>query len=205
MVQIWEKSLLNNRQDKMEKKTSFKECFTIDLSKWRPEFRTKNYIQHFFFDSGYFAVLCYRLDHYFLFKKFKPIHKGIPFLPSLFSRLSIALSGCEINYNAEIDEGLLINHSPGIVIGAKVKIGKKVKIFSGVTIGAKNLKPYELNANNRYPVIENNVVIFTGAKILGPITIGNGAIIGANSVVIDSVPENATVAGIPAKIISRGE
>lgn len=188
----------------MEKGTSFKECFTIDLNEWHTDLGKKDYIHHFFFDSGYFAVLCYRLARYFMWKKFPPFEKGIPFLPSLLVRFGISKSGCEINSNAEIGKGLIVDHSPGIVVGAGVKIGRKVKIFSGVTIGGKNLKKFESSKAVRYPVIGSEVVIFTGAKILGAVIIGDRAVIGANAVVLDSVPEGATAAGVPAKIISQG-
>lgn len=188
----------------MKKEMSLKECFFIDLSQWYPNLRKKDYIRHYFFDSGYFTVVCYRLARYFMLTKIPPFSKGIPFLPSLLDRFGISKSGCEINCNAEIGEGLIIDHSPGIVVGAGVKIGRRVKIFSGVTIGGRNLKKYESSVEVRYPVIGSEVVIFTGAKILGAVTIGDGEVIGANAVVLDSVPEGATVAGVPAKIISQG-
>ena len=188
----------------MEKHTSFIDCFTIDLSKWRDDLKTRDYIRNYFFNSGYYAVLCYRLARYFMFKKFPPFGKGIPFLASLLIRHGISRSGCEINCGAEIDEGLIVDHSPGIVIGTGVRIGRKVNVFSGVTIGGKNLKRYEPDKDERYPVIGNEVVIFTGAKVLGGVQIGDRAIIGANAVVLESVPEGAIAAGIPAKVISRG-
>ena len=188
----------------LDEMTSFRECFIIDFREWYPDFRVRDYIRHFFFDSGYFAVVCYRLARYFQHRKYTPLKKGIPFLPSFFFRLAIAKSGCEISYNADIGKGLIVDHSVGIVIGGGVKMGKMVKVFSGVTIGGRNLEKYESTAEKRYPSIGDNVVIFSGAKILGPVTIGDGATIGANSVVIDSVPADATAAGIPAKVITAG-
>jgi serine O-acetyltransferase len=164
----------------------------------------KDYIRHFFFDSGYYAVVCYRLARYFMVKKFPPFGKRIPFLPSLIARHAISRCGCEINCAAEIGEGLIIDHSPGIVIGAKVRMGRKVKVFSCVTIGGKNLIRYELDMDERYPLIGDDVVIFTGAKVLGPVRIGDGSVIGANAVVLESVPEGATAVGVPARVVSRG-
>jgi len=184
--------------------TSLKECFTIDLGQWHENLKTRDYIRHLLFDSGYYAVVCYRLARYFMTRKFPPFGKGIPFLSSFFLRCGISRTGCDINCSAEIGEGLHIGHSPRVVIGARVKIGRKAKIFSCVTIGGRNLEKYETEMATRYPVIGDDVTIFTGAKILGPVTLGDRCVIGANAVVIDSVPEGATAVGVPARIVSTG-
>lgn len=84
-------------------------------------------------------------------------------------------------------------------------MGKMVKVFSGVTVGGRKLKRFESSDSSRYPIIGDNVVIFAGAKVLGGIRIGDRVTVGANSVVIDSVQPGATVAGIPARVISRGD
>lgn len=100
----------------MKRETSFKGCFTVDLKAWYPDLRFRDCIRNLMFNSGYFAVICYRLARYFSFKKFSPLNKGLPFLPAILFRLAISRSGCEINYNADIDKGLIIDHSVGIVI-----------------------------------------------------------------------------------------
>lgn len=188
----------------MKELTSFKECFTIDLSQWYPRLRTRDYARHFFFDAGYFAVVCYRLARYFMYKKVFPFGKGIPFLPSYFMRLGISRSGCEINFNAEIEEGFMLGHSVGVVIGGGVKIGRKTCVFSCVTIGGRNIRELEKSKDSRYPVIGDEVIVFTGAKILGDVRVGNGATVAANAVVIHAVPDGATAAGVPARVISIG-
>jgi serine O-acetyltransferase len=111
-----------------------------------------------------------------------------------YSLLGRFLSGMDIYYSASIGSALKINHGLGTVIGARAVIGNNALIHQGVTIGGKN---------DGRPIIKNNVTIYAGAIILGPITIGDNAIIGANSVCMIDVPDNATVAGIPAKVISK--
>ena len=112
--------------------------------------------------------------------------------------------GVEINTKNEIGYGLFIAHPHDIVIGVGVKIGNNVTIYNGVTLGAKKLMAEDSNQeiNLRYPIIGNNVTIFTGAKIIGPVKIGDNCTIGANSVVMDSFPSNSMIAGIPARLIS---
>src|SRR5690242_6756085 len=100
----------------------------------------------------------------------------------------------EIYYSAEIGKGLKVNHGLGTVIGARTKIGENVLLHHGVTFGDKN---------GKRPCVKDNVTIYAGAKILGDITIGNNAIIGANSVCFSNVPDNATAAGVPARIIKK--
>jgi serine O-acetyltransferase len=108
--------------------------------------------------------------------------------------------GCYIGSKTFINYGLKLPHPTGIVIGETVKIGKNCTIFQQVTIGGAKIGDAK---ENMYPEIGDNVVIFSGAKLLGNISIGNNVIIGANSVVIKSVPDNCTIAGIPAKIIKN--
>ena len=102
-----------------------------------------------------------------------------------------------ISNKATIKDVINFPHPVGIVIGEGVKIGKNVTIYQNVTIGRKDIDIA------KYPSIGDNVVIYSGAKILGNIVIGNNSVIGANSVVLNDVPENSVVAGIPAKIINK--
>jgi serine O-acetyltransferase len=117
---------------------------------------------------------------------------GVPLLPRTISMLSRAATGIEIHPRAEIGEGLFIDHGSGVVIGETAKIGNDVTLYQGVTLGGTGFA-----TGKRHPTVEDNVTIGSGAKLLGPITIGHGAKIGANSVVIHDVPCNSTVVGNP--------
>ena len=116
----------------------------------------------------------------------------------IFTWLNFFIFGIEVTTRCKIGDGLLVAHPAGIVIGA-TSIGRNVTIFSGVTMGAKEADlGFEISLR---PQIGNNVVIGSGAKIIGGVKIGDFAIIGANAVVVADVPPQATVVGIPAKII----
>lgn len=124
--------------------------------------------------------------------------KNLPFLPTLIRYLIYRLSGCVISPNVKIKPGVVkFAHPVGVVIGDGVCIGSNVVIFQGVTIGAKG------SSNRRikeYPKIEDDVIIYAGAKIIGGVTIGKGSIIGANAVVISDVPSYSLAVGVPAEI-----
>jgi serine O-acetyltransferase len=121
---------------------------------------------------------------------------GIPLLPNLLTYLNLVLFGLEITPRCEIGPGIFFAHTSGIVIGA-TRIGSNVTIFGGVSLGATHL---DMKFDSRLrPEVGNDVVLGTGCKILGPIRIGDNATVGANAVVLESVPENATVVGIPAR------
>jgi serine O-acetyltransferase len=125
-------------------------------------------------------------------------NKKLYFAARLISQIGRLLTGIEIHPGAKIGKGLFIDHGMGVVIGETSEIGENVVIYHGVTLGGTgNVK------GKRHPTIGNNVLIGTGAKILGPITIGEGAKIGANSVVLEDVPMNATAVGVPAHIIMK--
>jgi serine O-acetyltransferase len=116
----------------------------------------------------------------------------VPVLPRLISLLVRALTGIEIHPAAMIGDGLFIDHGTGVVIGETAEIGKNVTLYQGVTLGGTGFA-----TGKRHPTVQDNVTIGSGAKLLGPITIGHGAKIGANSVVITDVPPNSTVVGNP--------
>jgi serine O-acetyltransferase len=122
----------------------------------------------------------------------------VPILPRMISQFSRFLTGIEIHPGAQIGERLIIDHGMGVVIGETAIVGNDVIIYHGVTLGGTNLDPVK-----RHPTIQDSVVIGAGAKVLGNITIGRGARIGANSVVVDPVASGTTVAGIPARVINR--
>ncbi len=134
---------------------------------------------------GIHALLAHRLAHALQLA-------GVPLLPRVIAMLTRALTGIEIHPSAEIAAGLFIDHGAGVVIGETVEIGNNVTLYQGVTLGGTGFA-----TGKRHPTVEDNVTIGSGAKLLGPITIGHGAKIGANSVVITDVPPNSTVVGNP--------
>ena len=117
---------------------------------------------------------------------------GVPFLPRSLSMLARSMTGIEIHPSARIGDGLFIDHGAGVVIGETAEIGDNVTLYQGVTLGGTGFA-----TGKRHPTVQDNVTIGSGAKLLGPITIGHGAKIGANSVVITDVPPNSTVVGNP--------
>jgi serine O-acetyltransferase len=122
---------------------------------------------------------------------------GIPVLPNILDHLNTFLFHCYIPHSVEAGEGLELAYwGLGIVIHPKTKIGNNVFIGQQVTIGGRS-------GNPNLPRIGDNVLIATGAKVLGDIEIGSGSIIGANAVVINSVPPRSIVAGVPARVIRQ--
>ncbi|MFI5010481.1 MAG: serine O-acetyltransferase [Solirubrobacterales bacterium] len=134
---------------------------------------------------GIHALLSHRVAH--------ALHEsGVPLLPRSLSMATRALTGIEIHPAAKIGRGLFIDHGSGVVIGETATIGEDVTLYQGVTLGGTGFA-----TGKRHPTVQDNVTIGSGAKLLGPITIGHGAKIGANSVVITDVPPNTTVVGNP--------
>jgi len=111
--------------------------------------------------------------------------------------------GVEINCREDVGAGLRIAHAHDIVIGAGARIGRNVTLYNGVTLGARRYEDAEEGAydSSRYPIIEDGVTVFSGAKVLGPVTIGKNCIVGANSVVLESFPEDSVLAGVPARLV----
>jgi serine O-acetyltransferase len=134
---------------------------------------------------GIHALLAYRVAH--------GLHGGgVRLLPRTISMITRAVTGIEIHPAARIGEGLFIDHGAGVVIGETADIGNNVTLYQGVTLGGTGFA-----TGKRHPTVQDNVTIGSGAKLLGPITIGHGAKIGANSVVITDVPSHSTVVGNP--------
>ncbi|MEM3374171.1 MAG: serine O-acetyltransferase EpsC [Candidatus Woesearchaeota archaeon] len=127
-----------------------------------------------------------------------PLYKlNVPFLPRLISQFMRFLTGIEIHPGAKIGKGFFIDHGMGVVIGETVEIGNNCVLFHNVTLGGTGK-----HLGKRHPTIGNNVLIGTGAILLGPITIGDNVKIGANTFIIEhDVPSNSTVVGIPGKIV----
>lgn len=139
--------------------------------------------------AGFHALLLYRMAHWLSIKK-------IPFFPRALSQFARFLTGIEIHPGASIGSGLFIDHGMGVVVGETTEIGDNVTLFQGVTLGGTGKQ-----RGKRHPTIGNHVVVGAGAKVLGPITIGDYVKIGANSVVLQDVPNHSTVVGIPGRIV----
>jgi serine O-acetyltransferase len=134
---------------------------------------------------GVHALLAHRVAHALY-------GAGVPVLPRLIAAAARSLTGIEIHPAAEIGDGFFIDHGMGVVIGETAEIGDDVTLYQGVTLGGTGFA-----TGKRHPTVQDNVTIGSGAKMLGPITVGHGAKIGANSVVIHDVPPNSTVVGNP--------
>jgi len=150
-----------------------------------------NYLEVLLTYSGLHAVMMYRIAH--VIRKIK-----IPFLPRLISQITKFITGIEIHPGAKIGKGLFIDHGMGVIIGETTVIGDNVTLFQGVTLGGTGKE-----RGKRHPNIGNNVVVGTGAKVLGNITIGDNSYVGANAVVIKDVPANSTVVGVPGRITKQ--
>jgi len=146
-------------------------------------------IEVIFTYAGFHALLAYRMSHWL------SIHH-IPFLPRVISQIARILTGIEIHPSATIGKGFFIDHGMGVVVGETAEIGEYVTLFQGVTLGGTGKE-----RGKRHPTLGNHVVVGAGAKILGGIRIGDNVKVGANSVVLKSVPANSTVIGVPARVI----
>jgi len=140
---------------------------------------------------GVHALLIHRLSHWIWRKRFF-------WLARFIAHISRWMTGIEIHPGATIGRRVFIDHGMGVVIGETAVIGDDCTLYHGVTLGGTSW-----NKGKRHPTLEQGVVIGAGAKVLGPITIGKGAKIGSNAVVVKDVPENATAVGIPARILEQ--
>ena len=146
-------------------------------------------LEIFLLYPGVHAIIYHRIAHWFYRHKLK-------FIARLVSQWSRCWTGVEIHPGAKIGRRLVIDHGMGIVIGETAEIGDDCLIYHGVTLGGTGK-----DHGKRHPTIGNNVLISTGAKVLGPFKVGDNARIAANAVVLQEVPENATAVGIPAQIV----
>lgn len=142
--------------------------------------------------SGVHAVLAYRLSHE-LYKHDKH------FAARMVSQCARFLTGIEIHPGAKIGKGLFIDHGSAVVIGETAEIGDNCTIYQGVTLGGTGK-----DVGKRHPTLGNNVMVGSGAKVLGPFTVGDNSKIAANAVVLEAVPANSTAVGIPARVVKRG-
>lgn len=140
---------------------------------------------------SFHAVLSYRLAH----KLFLQKHY---FLARLVSQRAVRRTGIEIHPGAVIGKGLFIDHGTGVVIGETAILGDNVTLYQGVTLGGTGKE-----TGKRHPTVGNNVMVSTGAKVLGSFKIGDNTKIGAGSVVLCEVPANSTVVGVPGRVVKR--
>lgn len=140
---------------------------------------------------GIKATLIHRVAHLLWVLK-------IPFVPRYLSEIGRQITNIDIHPGAKIGKEFFIDHGIGVVIGETAEVGDNVTLYQGVTLGGTSLK-----REKRHPTLGNNVVVGAGAKLLGPIKIGNNVRIGANSVVTQDVPDNSVVVGVPGRVISR--
>jgi serine O-acetyltransferase len=139
---------------------------------------------------GVVAITSYRIAH--------SLHElGVPLIPRIITEHAHAITGIDIHPGATIGENFFIDHGTGVVVGETSRIGANVRVYQGVTLGAKSF-PLDEHGNpikgiDRHPVVEDDVIIYSGATILGRVTIGAGSIIGGNVWLLDSVPPGSRV------------
>lgn len=143
----------------------------------------------YFLYSGFKAVRAYRRSHWFYCRNMK-------FIARMISQHARHRTGIEIHPGAKIGKGLFIDHGMGVVIGETTEIGDNCTIYQNVTLGGTGKEN-----GKRHPTLGNNVLIGSGAKVLGPFTIGDNARIAAGAVVLEEVPANATAVGVPARVV----
>ena len=140
---------------------------------------------------GFHAIVMHRIAHWLYNHRLKLIAR-------LLSHCNRFLTGIEIHPAVKIGKGFFIDHGMGVVIGETTEIGDNVTIYQGATLGGTGKE-----SGKRHPTIGNNVVISTGAKVLGPFRVGDNSKIGAGAVVLNEVPPNSTVVGMPGRVVKR--
>ncbi len=138
-----------------------------------------------------YAIFLHRIAH-FLWQL------RLPFFPRFISQAGRFLTGIEIHPGAVIGKGFFIDHGMGVVIGETTRIGNNVTLFQGVTLGGTGKE-----TGKRHPTLGNNIVVGSGAKVLGDIKIGDHSYIGANAVVLREVPAHSTVVGVPGRVVKH--
>jgi serine O-acetyltransferase len=156
---------------------------------FREDPAAKSVLEIFLCYPGFHAILAHRVAHR-LYKW------GVPILPRFISQVTRFFTGIEIHPGARIGCRFFIDHGMGVVIGETTEIGNDVILYQGVTLGGTGKEK-----GKRHPTLGNNIVVGTGAKILGNIQIGNHVKVGAGSVVIREVPDHSTVVGIPGRVV----
>lgn len=147
--------------------------------------------QVLFLYPGVKAIINYRIAHF--------LHnKGMYFIADWLSKHTRKKTGIEIHPAAKIGRGVFIDHGMGVVIGETAIVGDNCTIYQGVTLGGTGKEK-----GKRHPTIGNNVMIGSGAKVLGPFTIGDNSKVAANAVVLNEIPPNSTCVGVPARVVKR--
>ncbi|RBW67734.1 serine O-acetyltransferase [Bacillus taeanensis] len=149
----------------------------------------RSYLEVILTYSGLHAIWSHRIAHWLWKKKFF-------FLARIISQISRFFTGVEIHPGAKIGQRFFIDHGMGVVIGETCEIGNNVTIYQGVTLGGTGKEK-----GKRHPTLEDNTLVATGAKVLGSITIGKNSKVGGGSVVLQDVPPNSTVVGIPGRVV----
>ncbi|HBO98088.1 MAG TPA: serine acetyltransferase [Candidatus Omnitrophica bacterium] len=165
-----------------------------DIKRYVKDPRTKENI-YLIFEQGIWAVAVYRFGRWVRGVRVPVISSLFKIVAFLLFKLTEIIAGISLPASADIGKGFYVGHFGGIILHSDVKMGENCSIGPGVLIGTRGL------GNTGVPVIGNNVYIGSGAKILGGIKIGDNVKIGANAVVLSDVPDGATAAGVPAKII----
>ena len=185
--------IITNNKDILYRRNYMFKKLIYDLDSIRerdPAARSR--LEIFLLYSGFHAVVYHRIAHFFYRHKMK-------FIARLISQNARFLTGVEIHPAAQIGRGLLIDHGAGVVIGETAVVGDNCTIYQGVTLGGTGK-----DVGKRHPTIGNNVMIGSGAKVLGPFKVGDNAKIAAGAVVLNEVPADSTAVGVPARIITRG-
>ncbi len=163
--------------------------FAVDLARWQLEFDApKDLFERLLLAPHLEAPYFYRISHACFLKDVKQV-------PQVIATLSRLLTGTEIYFSADIKPGLKLIHGLACVIGTGCRVGSDFTVYQGVTLGDKLGRD-----TGKQPVIGDRVIVSAGSQVLGPVTIGSESVIGANSVVIDSVPSRSVVVGAPAKV-----
>ncbi len=190
--------MATEKEEEQRKKTLFRMIKKI-LSFIREDIRTafredpaaRNTVEVLLCYPGLHAIWCYRIAHWFWNRNFKTLAR-------LISHIARFFTGIEIHPGAKIGRRFFIDHGMGVVIGETTEIGDDVLIYQGVVLGGVSQQKIK-----RHPTIGNRVVIGAGAILLGPIKVGDGAKIGAGSVVINDVPADSTVVGVPGRAVIK--
>jgi serine O-acetyltransferase len=151
----------------------------------------KNVLEVVLCYQGFHAILMHRMAHWLW-------NKGLRIPARFSSNVSRFFTGIEIHPAAKIGRRFFIDHGTGVVIGETTEIGDDVLLYQGVTLGGTGKEK-----GKRHPTLKNNIVVGTGAKVLGNITVGNNVKVGAQSVVLTNVPDNSTVVGVPGRVVAQ--
>ena len=155
----------------------------------------RSYVEVMLTTPGLHAIWMHRLSH-------RLHRRGVPLFPRVVSHVARFLTGVEIHPGATIGRGFFIDHGMGVVIGETAEIGDRVTVYQGVTLGIYHTSNVSaMRGTKRHPTLRDGVTVTVGAKILGAITVGEGAIVGAGSVVTRDVPPHTTVVGVPGRVV----